>query len=363
MVDQVHPLPMRVVLNHLLVPILMAIVMSLAYFGGFHGPDPHGMKVAIVGPSAQAGPLAAGLEERLGDMLDITTVPDEDAAQEKLLSRDIVAAYVPSESKPTLLTASAASESAANVVVRIFTEVARQSDRPLTINDLVPPEASDPIGQNAFFYLIVLSIGGYATGIAIAAAGASRRFRDRLALVIGVGVLMPVLTIGVGVTIFGMFASHSMEILAVSIAYCTTVTACTVGLHPLIGRFSTLVFNALFVAVNFTSSGGVFPPSMQPGFFGWLHEFWIGAAFVDLTQYLVYFPQADPKHAVWIFLGWALAALLSLAVAYSVELKRRRAEAARTRTAQLEDMLQAVKQGQLTPAQATQLELEEDFMV
>src|SRR3954466_2249361 len=40
---------LRHVLSHLLVPVLLATGMALAYLGGFHQPDPHGVRVDVVG--------------------------------------------------------------------------------------------------------------------------------------------------------------------------------------------------------------------------------------------------------------------------------------------------------------------------
>jgi hypothetical protein len=45
-----------------------------------------------------------------------------------------------------------------------------------------------------------------------------------------------------------------------------------VGLHPFLGRWTTGTLVLLFVMLNFTGSGGVFAPELQPGFFAALTE-------------------------------------------------------------------------------------------
>lgn len=356
------PLPLSKVLSHILVPLLMTIVMGLCYFAGFHHPDPHGLRVEVVGPTAEAGAIAASLEERLGEKLEVTTVPDEATAAAHLKERRITAAFVPSPTAPKLLTASAGSEAATNVAVKVFTAVAGKQGKPLAIDDIVPLTENDSAGQNAFFALVVMSIGAYATAIAIAAAGASRRFVERLGLAIGAGIAIPLIVLGIATILFDMFAGHGLSVLAISIAFCTTVSCITVGLYTLVGRFGTLLFNALFVALSFTSSGGVFPPELQPGFFSWLNSFWIGGGFIDLLQHVVYFPEASIEKPVWIFIGWGIAALMSLAVAFGVERRRRGRAELEHRAATLHRMLEQRRDAAVLNRES-ELELQEDFAV
>lgn len=41
--------------------------------------------------------------------------------------------------------------------------------------------------------------------------------------------------------------------------------------------------------LNFTTSGGIYRPELQKGFFGSLHAFWNGAGFVEGACSLLYF--------------------------------------------------------------------------
>ncbi len=64
----------------------------------------------------------------------------------------------------------------------------------------------------------------------------------------------------------------------------------------------------LVVMLNFTGSGGIFRPELQPGFFGSLHSFWNGAGFVEGVRSHVYFGwYALGRHvlvlALWFVVG------------------------------------------------------------
>jgi hypothetical protein len=84
---------------------------------------------------------------------------------------------------------------------------------------------------------------------------------------------------------------------------------------------------ALFVMLNFTSSGGIFRPDLQNGFFGALHAFWNGAGFLEGARDHVYFDgrAGFGGHLATLVVWFAVGAVL-LAVAATAE--RRRATAA-----------------------------------
>lgn len=361
--DHASQVPLRTVLNHMLIPVIMAVVMALCYLGGLHKPAPHALPVAVVGPVQAAGPAAAQLQQAAGDKLDVRTYATPADATAALKQREVYGAYVLSATAPQLLVASASSDAATNVATRVFTSMAAKQGKPLAVTDVVPLSENDPIGQNGFFYLVILSIGAYATAISIAAAGATRRFRERLALTLGAGVAVPTLLLGVAATLFDMFTGHGAKVWVLSVVYGITVMGISVGLHTLVGRYSTLLFNAMFVALNFTSSGGIFPPELQPGFFGWLHDFWVGAGFIDVLNQVLYFPEASSRGGYWILAGWLLAAVGSLALAHHVELRRRHARRLARHARSMRDALVSARTDGLTPRQAMELELAEDVAV
>lgn len=357
------PVPMRTVLSHMLTPIVMALIMALCYFGGLHRPDPRELPVAVVGSVETAEPVAARLQQAAGDRLDVRTVATPEEATRQLRTQQIHGAYVPSAQRPTLLVASAASHPATSVATQVFTTSAAAQGRPLTVQDVAPLPASDPIGQNAFFYLVALSIGAYATAIAIAVAGASRRFRERLILSAAASVVVPTVLLAAASIAFDMFAGHGPAVWALSVGYALIVISLSVGLHTFIGRYSTLVFNALFVALNFTSSEGIFPTSMQPPFFEWLASFWVGAGFIDVLTRILYLPELDISHALGILAGWLLVAAGTLAAAHHTERRRRRAAAFVASHEGLRKALAGRRSDGLTEREAMELELAEDVAV
>lgn len=317
-----EPTPLRTVLSHLLLPVLMGAIMAAAYLGGFHKPDPHHLPVAVVGSAEQAGPVAAAIQQAVGDKADVTTLATRDEAESELRSQDIAGAYIPGQKKATLLTASAGSDTTANIVEKIFRAVADQQGTSLSVDDVVPVGDDDPAGQNGFFYLVALSVGSYAAAIAIGAAAATRRFRDRVALAAGTVVVLSTAYLAIAAWGFDMFSGHVWAMWELSLLYTAGVISVGVGLHPLLGRYCTLVYSAAFVAFNFTSSGGVFSPSLQPGLFGWLHDFWIGAGFIDAARVITYFPGSSLAGPMSILIGWLIFGVICLGIGFALQWRR-----------------------------------------
>ncbi|MGY1844057.1 hypothetical protein [Modestobacter sp. SYSU DS0875] len=316
----------RHVLTHLLVPVLLATGMALAYLGGFHQPEPDGLRLDVVGTESAVAVLAQQLQDSFGDAAAVRTVPTVDDARAELAHLDAAGAYVPDPERPTLLVATAASDTTAVTVERMLSPVALAQGLPLQVEDVVPTAPSDPTGQGAFFHLVALSVGGYSAAIAIAAAGGRLRMRVRVLLgIAAAGVIAALATLVAG-PLYGALPSAAWSIGALAWLYVSAVVLIGIGLHTFLGRWTTATLVALFVMLNFTSAGGVFAPALQPAFFGALHEFWIGSGLVEAARRLLYFPDLGIGRQVLTLALWALAGAALTAIAAAAE--RRRAQRA-----------------------------------
>jgi hypothetical protein len=309
-------------LTHLIVPVLLATGMALAYLGAFHQPAPHGMRLDVVGSGPQVAVLAQGLQDSLGDMAAVQTVATVDDARTALEHMEIAGAYVPDPAQPTLMIASAASDTTATIVEKMLSPVALGQGLPLQITDVVPTADTDPTGQGAFFFLVALSVGGYSAAIAIGAAGARLRMRLRLAFGVGVAAVIAAIATAVAGPLYGALPDSAVQIGLLAWLYVTAVVWLGVGLHSFLGRWTTLTVVGLFVMLNFTSAGGVFAPAVQPGFFASLHSFWIGSGLVEAARRLLYFPALGIGSQLLTIVLWAVAGLAVAAVAGLVEARR-----------------------------------------
>ncbi|MDG9724412.1 MULTISPECIES: hypothetical protein [unclassified Streptomyces] len=306
---------LRHVLTHLITPLLMCVGMGLAYMGAFVTPEPNHLPVAVVGSGPDAKVLAQSVKDEAGDDLDVRTVATRADAVDLLESRDITGAYVPGGKAPEVVVATAASDMGAMAAEKVFTPLADQQGVPLKVTDVATPVDDDPTGQGLFFLLIAVSIGSYASVAALGAAGGALPMRVRALLTLGVSVVVG----GVGALLAGPvfhLAHHDLAGLwGMAWLYAAGILFIGVGLHTFLKRWTTLAMMVLFVMLNFTSSGGLFRPELQNGFFGTLHAFWNGAGFVEGARSLLYFEGDGLGRSVWTLAAWLLLGLLVTAVA------------------------------------------------
>ena len=310
---------LRHVLTHLVTPLLMCIGMGLAYMGAFVTPEPHHLPVAVVGSGPEAKVFAQTVKDKAGEALDVRTVATRAEAVDLLKSRDITGAYLPSARTPELVIASAASDMDALAVEKVFTPVAAGQGVPLKVTDVAAPVDDDPTGQGLFFLLIALSIGSYASVAALGAAGATLPLKVRALLAVGVSAVVS----GIGALLAGPvfhLAHHDLAGLwGMAWLYSAGILLIGVGLHTFLKRWTTLAMMVLFVMLNFTSSGGLYRPELQNGFFGTLHAFWNGAGFVEGARSLLYFGGDGLARDIWTLVIWLLLGLAITAVAAAYE--------------------------------------------
>ncbi|MFI0712719.1 ABC transporter permease [Streptomyces inhibens] len=380
-----HNAGLRHVLTHLITPLLMCIGMGFAYLGAFANPAPHHLPVAIVGSSRSAQLLAQSINDKAGGDLEVRTVGDRSAAVDQLRRQEIFGAYVidarggqgahgrhgthggygtngtngalggvgssrgagsshgagsstgadgadeaavgSAKPAPELLVATAGSDTSASVVQKIFTPIAAQQDAPLKVTDVVPPAEDDPTGQGIFFLLVAISIGSYASVAVIGGAGAVLPLRLRAALAIGTSFVVSLIGTAFAGPVFHLVDHGLWGLWGMAWLYSAGILLIGTGLHTFLKRWTTLGVMALFVMLNFTSSGGIFRPEMQNGFFAALHSFWNGAGFVEGTRSHVYFDGYGLSRHLWTLALWLAVGLLTVGVAALAEKRWRTAEA------------------------------------
>ncbi len=318
---------LRHVLGHLLTPLLMCVGMGLAYLGAFHAPAPHDLRVDVVGSGPSAQVLAQTLQDKGAGALDVRTVADRETAVASLHEQGSFGAYIPGQ-KPELLVASGSSDTSAMAVEKVFTKVAAAQDAPLKVTDVAPVASGDPTGQGIFFLLVALSIGSYASVAVIGGAGAVLPMRIRALLAAAMSLVVSLIGTLFAGPVFHLVDQGLGGVWAMSWLYAAGILLVGVGLHTFLRRWTTLGVMVLFVMLNFTSSGGIYRPELQTGFFGALHAFWNGAGFVEGVRSHVYFGGHALGGHVLVLALWFLAGAALVVTAGAVEARRSGAEKA-----------------------------------
>ncbi|MEV8315971.1 hypothetical protein AB0Q95_17535 [Streptomyces sp. NPDC059900] len=317
--------PLRHVLLHLVTPLLMCLGMGLAYMGAFVTPEPHELPVAVVGSGEQTQALAQTIKDKAGDALDVRTVDSRSQAVDALRSMDISGAYVPDARSPEVIVATAGSDMSAMAVEKVFAPVAAEQGGAPKVSDVAPTVDDDPTGQGLFFLLVAVSIGSYASVAALGAAGAGMRMRARAGLAAGVSFAVSLIGAALAGPVFHLAHQGLWGVWAMAWLYSAGILFIGLGLHTFLKRWTTLAMMVLFVMLNFTSSGGLFEPELQNGFFGSLHAFWNGAGFVEGIRSHLYFGGYGLGGHVWTLAAWLVLGLLLVGVAALWERRQRTA--------------------------------------
>lgn len=310
--------------SHILVPLFLAVGMGLAYLGAFHAPTPHELPVGIVGQGAATQVFAQTVTDQSDGALVAHVVGSTAEAERQIRDRDLAAVYAPGSTGATLYVSTAASETTASAAQKVFLPIAYRSHLPFTVHDVVPTGDEDTTGQGLFFLLVALSVGGYASAIAVAAF--ATRLRPLWTAVVGLVTAGVVAGIGIVIAgpVYGIITTHRWEVFLFAWMNDAIIVALGVGLHPLLGRWTTPVLTMLFVMLNFTSSGGIFQPAFQPGFFAGLNTFWSGAAWLQAAQDLLYFPGASLGRSSLVLALWLAGAVLLCVVVHGLVARRAR---------------------------------------
>ncbi|WP_158862079.1 hypothetical protein [Leifsonia sp. AG29] len=311
--------------SHLLIPLFLAAGMALAYLGAFHAPQPSNIPVAIVGQGPAADVFAQTLNDKAPDKLDVTTVATLDAARAAVKDQRIAAAYATDQTHATIVVSTAASPGEASAAEELLLPIAYQQHLPVTIDDVKPVPADDATGQGLFFLMVALSVGGYSSAIAIAAVTAKLGVAWRIAVSAGTALVVAAIGTVVAGPLFHVLDGNEWSIWLLAALYVFGIVTIGVGLHPVLGRWTTPVLTLLFVMLNVTTSGGIFPQNMQPPFFAGLSTFWTGAAWLDAARALTYFPGEQFGFDGLRLALWAVAGLGFIGISHLLTLRRRRA--------------------------------------
>ena len=318
----------------LLLPLYVAVGFA-SFIVAFHAPSPHGVKVAVVGPSADVAPLARGISARAKGALDISELASVVDARRAVAERKLAAAYVPlTTPNPTIIVASAASVPLANFVEGAFRQEAATQGHPLAVDDVRPTPAGNAAGSANFFFIIACTLAGFLTVVMLGAVSPRLPETQRLGLIASAAVAGSTVAYLIGGAGFGAFDSSFGTIIAMigmGALYSTTVALITRGLQLAAGLRGVLLASLIFIFLNLPSSGGTIPGELLPGFWRFLNHFWIGAAAVDANRSILYFDGAGVGTAVLKILAWLAAAACVVAVPILLARNPQRSNARRLR--------------------------------
>jgi hypothetical protein len=319
---------LRLAVGAMALPAFFVIGFALCYTSAWQAAAPHGVQVAVAGPTAQTAPLRDGLDRAVGPAFDVQAAPTPAAAAREVRDQDLYGAYVPAAQPggtATVIVAAASGNAVTSAVESLFRAVAAHQRAQLAVRDVRPLPAGDTSGVSLFFFLIVCTLGGFLTVTATGLAAPALRSRYRWSLILTAAVVIPALgylLAGQGLGAISGPAGAAFALLGVGALYVLIVAMIARGLQLILGAIGTLFAGlAIFVLVNFPSSGASVQGPMLPTFWHVLNRFWIGASAANAFRSIVYFGGQGAGTDVLKLLGWLAVGVALLALGW---LKSRR---------------------------------------
>jgi hypothetical protein len=314
---------LRLAVGALALPAFFVIGFTLCYTSAWQALVPHGVPVAVAGPAAQTAPLRDGLARAVGRSFEVQAVPTPAAAAREVRDQDLSGAYVPATQPggtATVIVATASGNAVASAVESVFRAVAAQQRAQLAVRDVRPLPAGDTSGLALFFFLVACTLGGFLTVTATGLAAPALRPRCRWPLLLAAVVATPVLGYLIGGQGLGAISGSAgavVALLGVAALFVLIVTMIARGLQLILGTIGTLFAGlAVFVLLNFPSSGASVQGPMLPTFWHVLNRFWIGASASDAFRSIVYFGGQGVGTDVLKLLGWLAVGVVLLGLGW-----------------------------------------------
>ncbi|MGH4034992.1 ABC transporter permease [Actinomycetota bacterium Odt1-20B] len=297
----------RIVAVALLAPVLAALALwAFAWPGARIAP--RDLPLGLAGPAAATAPVQRQLQAQDG-AFEVHRYADEAAARDAIEDRTVYGAVVVTAEGPKLLTASAASPVAAQLLQHaVAGQAPKGAEVPVT--DVVPAPAADPRGSVLGASVLPLAIAGVASGV-LATLLKLRGPRAALALVLaaaGVGAVGAALTHSwLGVLTGNWWAEAGVLGLST-----LAVGAAVAGCAALLGPPGIGVGAFLMVLLGNPFSGATSAPELLPQPVGFLGQLLPPGAGGSLLRSVSYFDGARATAPALTLAAWAGLGLLAV---------------------------------------------------
>ncbi len=293
---------------------ILVVVVGLMSFS-MHKPEPHDIPVAVVAAvPEQAERAAAGLRAGLNGVADITVAASVDEARERILARDLVAAYVlPSTpgGEAMLYSSSAAGSSQNTMVQTMFRQVAAGQQMPLAVTDVSPLSETDTMGSNSLYVGMSWIMSGFLM-LAVLRGGAPhiRRLRQFLPILGGWAIGMSTWLWLLFDVIIGAVNGHAPEMIGFGALTIFAVSLVTAVFTRTFGLAAIVPMMVVLMMAGVPASGGGLSIYMVPEFFRTLQGVLPLPAAVDTARSLVYFGGVGVGRNLAVVAVWAAVGLL-----------------------------------------------------
>ncbi|WP_223691303.1 ABC transporter permease [Leifsonia poae] len=277
-----HP-SLQLIGLQLWLPLFFIVMFCACYVAAFHAPTPHDVPVGVVATTAEA---QQRIDTALGGSVKFIDYPTVDAAKQAVIHGAVAGAY--DHTTQTIIIASAHQFQAASLVKSLLVPVLTRTEGAPTITDLVPLPPWDSFGMTSMYLMLAWCIGGYMTAMFIGLMGAPLRHRTRMAVIVGLGFVIALVTNILVGPVIGAIHGHFWPLVLMAWGWIVAIGLAVNGLSYFFGRFVALPAMVIFVFLSVPSSGAAYPPWLMPEPFAWLNNVVVGSGITEMLKRTLY---------------------------------------------------------------------------
>jgi hypothetical protein len=328
-----HPPWRQLLIVWTVMPIAITLVV-LAFAWPAARLAPRHLPVGVVGTGAASQRAVAGLTGSEPGAFDLHLYGDEAAARTAIRHRDVYGAFVITPARLTVLTATAASPTVAQLLTTVAQHMAgksaaaagpaaRPQPTPVTAVDVVPTPSTDPHGAVFSSSLLPLVFGGEILAVVIAVlVGFKPAWRELLALSIG-SAAAGLGAYAIAQIFLGALPGQHVATWAALALTLFAISCTTVGLFALLGAAGIGLAAALMIFVGNPFSGVSSAPELLPDPVGQLGQLLPPGAGGNLLRSTAYFNGNGAGGHLTVLAVWSLVGLGAIIVGHRQAARRR----------------------------------------
>ncbi|MFJ6426143.1 DUF3533 domain-containing protein [Streptomyces hydrogenans] len=316
--------------------IALQLLFVASFVGALHEPRLKDVPFGVVAsPQPLAERTANRLDELPGSPLNPRVLPDEEAAREQILNRDIDGALLvhPTGSTDTLLVATGGGRTLATALGTLTATLGEAQGRAVRTVDVAPSSRHDFNSLSSFYVVVGWCVGAYLCASILAISAGARpanptRAATRLGtmtLVSLVGGLGGALIVG---PILGAVPGSVWALWGLGALTVFAVGATTLAFQELFGITGVGLAILLIVIAGNPSAGGALPLPMLPPFWQAIGPALPPGAGTWAARSISYFDGNDMTSSLLVLSAWAVGGVLVTLLA-AMRRHRRTSEPAR----------------------------------
>lgn len=316
----------RVIQLSLGLTVIIGIVLVATSWTSQIASEPSGIPIAVAGSERWVGPMEDQLEQLDPGAFDVTEVVDAAEAEQLIRDHKVYGAIVLNRppAVPEILTASAASPQATQMLTKLAGELAVQANEaasaaqigassasePLVVHitDVVPLSDADPNGSGFSIALLPLVLGGIAGGavMSLLVLGMRRRITGLAIYSVAAGVVLVTIFQGWYRMLQGNYALNALAVAMILFALGTFV----IGMHARLPRLGIAIAAAFFVFVANPLAGAMGGWRLILDPWGLIGQWTPEGAGLTLLRDFSYFPTASTVFPWVVLIVWSILGLL-----------------------------------------------------